>query len=176
MTKLSTLELRRGFILPAIDIIVPGTTNRLKRLRFRLKWVLNCMEKQPSPGIYTLSRAAGAVRRRLLAGTGLRIALALHWQLRCSAAVTDSQPGLPLAASRLRFRVIAGKRRLLPSAGARPKTRDAQGILRARVIQHGRRGHNLQLVVASAALGANSESARTDSPTVTTTVTGKREA
>ena len=79
-------------------------------------------------------------------------------------------------AGRLRFRVIDGMRRLLPSAGARPKTRDAQGILRARVIQHGRRGHNLQLVVASAALGANSESARTDSPTVTTTVTGKREA
>ena len=35
------LELHTGFILPALDITVPGSTIRLKRLRFSLKLVLN---------------------------------------------------------------------------------------------------------------------------------------
>ena len=45
--KLTTLELRicrRRFIVPAldnVDITVQGSTIRLQRLRFRLKWVLN---------------------------------------------------------------------------------------------------------------------------------------
>ena len=37
----TTIELRTRFILPAFDITVPGPTNRFKRLRFRLNWVLN---------------------------------------------------------------------------------------------------------------------------------------
>ena len=39
--RVTTLELRRGFILPAHDITVPGSTILFQRLRFRLKWVLN---------------------------------------------------------------------------------------------------------------------------------------
>ena len=35
------LELNRGFILPALDITVQGSTIRFKRLGFHLQWVLN---------------------------------------------------------------------------------------------------------------------------------------
>ena len=38
--QLTMLELSTGLILPALDITVPGSTIRFKRLRFRLKWVL----------------------------------------------------------------------------------------------------------------------------------------
>ena len=37
--QLTKPKLRRGFILPDLDITVPGSTIRLKRLEFRLKWV-----------------------------------------------------------------------------------------------------------------------------------------
>ena len=43
--SLITLELHRWFlILPAFEITVAGPTNRLKRLRFCLKWFLNRIE------------------------------------------------------------------------------------------------------------------------------------
>ena len=35
------LRVSRGFILPALEITVLDSTIRIKRLRFRLKWVLN---------------------------------------------------------------------------------------------------------------------------------------
>ena len=41
MTKLTTLEVRRGFILPFFDLTVPDRTIRSKKLRFRLKWILS---------------------------------------------------------------------------------------------------------------------------------------
>ena len=39
--QLTTFELRRGVILPALDITVPGSKIRFKRIRFRLKRVLS---------------------------------------------------------------------------------------------------------------------------------------
>ena len=69
--QLTTLELRSEFTLSAFDIAVTGPAIRSKRLRFRLKWVLNCKVIQ--------SRSHG--RRRLF--TDLETVTCLGRPMRC---------------------------------------------------------------------------------------------